>query len=145
MNIESSGKTGIAPKPCKNARELLPRRIGWLHFVVALTSRTNVLPFIKKGIYSHQCGRRKGQQYRLGDFYTVSPCVCWPLVLCVVPRASLWCGARVRAGPVYFPEQRHLCKWWMADASQEGSASQINRDHNLSIVFIFHKRPHIVP
>lgn len=33
-------------------------------------NRTNVLPFIKKGIYSHQCGRRKGQQYRLGDFYT---------------------------------------------------------------------------
>ncbi|XP_075810318.1 calcyphosin-2 isoform X1 [Microtus pennsylvanicus] len=33
-------------------------------------NRTNVLPFIKKDIYSHQCGRRKGKQYRLGDFYT---------------------------------------------------------------------------
>lgn len=77
-------------------------------FCCSLTSRTNVLPFIKKGIYSHQCGRRKGQQYRLGDFYTVSPCVCWHVALCVVPRASLWCGARVRAGPVYFPEQRDI-------------------------------------
>ncbi|XP_078194188.1 calcyphosin-2 isoform X5 [Callithrix jacchus] len=32
-------------------------------------NRTIVLPFIKKKIYSHQCGRRKGKQYRLGDFY----------------------------------------------------------------------------
>ncbi|EAW97297.1 calcyphosine 2, isoform CRA_b [Homo sapiens] len=32
-------------------------------------NRTNVLPFIQKSIYSHQCGRRKGKQYRLGDFY----------------------------------------------------------------------------
>ncbi|XP_050995665.1 calcyphosin-2 [Acomys russatus] len=32
-------------------------------------NRTNVLPFIKKDIYSHQCGRRKGKQYQLGDFY----------------------------------------------------------------------------
>lgn len=33
-------------------------------------NRTNVLPFIKKDTYSHQRGRRKGKQYRLGDFYT---------------------------------------------------------------------------
>ncbi|CAH6778678.1 Caps2 [Phodopus roborovskii] len=33
-------------------------------------NRTNVLPFIKKGTYSHQCGQRKGKRYRLGDFYT---------------------------------------------------------------------------
>uniref|UniRef100_A0A8C6Q9V5 EF-hand domain-containing protein n=2 Tax=Nannospalax galili TaxID=1026970 RepID=A0A8C6Q9V5_NANGA len=32
-------------------------------------NRTIVLPFIKKNIYSHQCGRRKGKQYQLGDFY----------------------------------------------------------------------------
>uniref|UniRef100_H0X2D4 Calcyphosine 2 n=2 Tax=Otolemur garnettii TaxID=30611 RepID=H0X2D4_OTOGA len=32
-------------------------------------NRTNVLPFIQKSIYSHQCGRRKGKQYQLGDFY----------------------------------------------------------------------------
>ncbi|XP_059539644.1 calcyphosin-2 isoform X1 [Myotis daubentonii] len=32
-------------------------------------NRTNVLPFIKKSTYSHQCGRRKGKQYQLGDFY----------------------------------------------------------------------------
>ncbi|XP_005884194.1 PREDICTED: calcyphosin-2 isoform X2 [Myotis brandtii] len=32
-------------------------------------NRTNVLPFIKKNTYSHQCGRRKGKQYQLGDFY----------------------------------------------------------------------------
>ncbi|XP_008255030.2 calcyphosin-2 isoform X4 [Oryctolagus cuniculus] len=33
-------------------------------------NRTNVLPFIQKSIYSHQCGRRKGKQYQVGDFYT---------------------------------------------------------------------------
>ncbi|ERE92138.1 calcyphosin-2 [Cricetulus griseus] len=33
-------------------------------------NRTNVLPFITKDTYSHQCGRRKGKPYRLGDFYT---------------------------------------------------------------------------
>ncbi|XP_062059192.1 calcyphosin-2 isoform X3 [Lepus europaeus] len=33
-------------------------------------NRTNVLPFIHKSIYSHQCGRRKGKQYQVGDFYT---------------------------------------------------------------------------
>ncbi|XP_054974372.1 calcyphosin-2 [Sorex araneus] len=32
-------------------------------------NRTNVLPFIHKDIYSHQCGRRRGKQYQLGDFY----------------------------------------------------------------------------
>ncbi|XP_032202864.1 calcyphosin-2 isoform X6 [Mustela erminea] len=32
-------------------------------------NRTSVLPFIQKNIYSHQCGRRKGTQYQLGDFY----------------------------------------------------------------------------
>ncbi|XP_016779364.2 calcyphosin-2 isoform X5 [Pan paniscus] len=32
-------------------------------------TKTNVLPFIQKSIYNHQCGRRKGKQYRLGDFY----------------------------------------------------------------------------
>uniref|UniRef100_A0A2K5DQS0 Calcyphosine 2 n=1 Tax=Aotus nancymaae TaxID=37293 RepID=A0A2K5DQS0_AOTNA len=32
-------------------------------------NRTIVLPFIQKKIYSHQCGRRKGKQYQLGDFY----------------------------------------------------------------------------
>ncbi|XP_062971720.1 calcyphosin-2 [Cynocephalus volans] len=32
-------------------------------------NRTNVLPFIQKSTYSHQCGRRKGKQYQLGDFY----------------------------------------------------------------------------
>ncbi|XP_047406293.1 calcyphosin-2 isoform X1 [Sciurus carolinensis] len=32
-------------------------------------NRTNVLPFIQKNIYSHQCGRRKGKQYQLDDFY----------------------------------------------------------------------------
>ncbi|XP_064233040.1 calcyphosin-2 isoform X6 [Aotus nancymaae] len=32
-------------------------------------NRTIVLPFIQKKIYSHQCGRRKGKQYELGDFY----------------------------------------------------------------------------
>ncbi|XP_019489599.1 PREDICTED: calcyphosin-2 isoform X2 [Hipposideros armiger] len=34
-----------------------------------IISRTNVLPFIQKNIYSHQRGRRKGKQYQLGDFY----------------------------------------------------------------------------
>uniref|UniRef100_A0A8D2DUI1 Calcyphosine 2 n=1 Tax=Sciurus vulgaris TaxID=55149 RepID=A0A8D2DUI1_SCIVU len=34
-----------------------------------IISRTNVLPFIQKNIYSHQCGRRKGKQYQLDDFY----------------------------------------------------------------------------
>ncbi|ELW70506.1 Calcyphosin-2 [Tupaia chinensis] len=32
-------------------------------------NRTNVLPFIKKSSYGHQCGRRKGKQYQLDDFY----------------------------------------------------------------------------
>ncbi|XP_032710650.1 calcyphosin-2 isoform X4 [Lontra canadensis] len=32
-------------------------------------NRTSVLPFIQKNIYNHQCGRRKGKQYQLGDFY----------------------------------------------------------------------------
>nr|XP_012606482.1 calcyphosin-2 isoform X4 [Microcebus murinus] len=32
-------------------------------------NRTSVLPFIHKNIYHHQCGRRKGKQYQLGDFY----------------------------------------------------------------------------
>ncbi|NP_001341952.2 calcyphosin-2 isoform 5 [Homo sapiens] len=40
-----------------------------LQFDGRIVSRTNVLPFIQKSIYSHQCGRRKGKQYRLGDFY----------------------------------------------------------------------------
>ncbi|KAL1775477.1 hypothetical protein HispidOSU_028428 [Sigmodon hispidus] len=33
-------------------------------------NRTSVLPFIKKDIYSHQCGRRRGRQYQLDDLYT---------------------------------------------------------------------------
>ncbi|XP_030071009.1 calcyphosin-2 isoform X2 [Microcaecilia unicolor] len=33
-------------------------------------NRTSTLPFIKKGIYSHQRGRRKGKPYELGDFYS---------------------------------------------------------------------------
>uniref|UniRef100_H0VJT7 Calcyphosine 2 n=2 Tax=Cavia porcellus TaxID=10141 RepID=H0VJT7_CAVPO len=32
-------------------------------------NRTNVLPFIPKNVYHHQCGRRKGKQYHLGDFH----------------------------------------------------------------------------
>ncbi|XP_043403591.1 calcyphosin-2 isoform X5 [Chelonia mydas] len=32
-------------------------------------NRTNALPFIQKGVYSHQHGQRKGQQYDLSDFY----------------------------------------------------------------------------
>nr|XP_033807610.1 calcyphosin-2 isoform X3 [Geotrypetes seraphini] len=32
-------------------------------------NRTSTLPFIKKGIYSHQRGRRKGKLYEIGDFY----------------------------------------------------------------------------
>ncbi|XP_050791474.1 calcyphosin-2 isoform X2 [Gopherus flavomarginatus] len=32
-------------------------------------NRTNALPFIQKGVYSHQRGQRKGQQYDLSDFY----------------------------------------------------------------------------
>ncbi|KAJ7329836.1 hypothetical protein JRQ81_016010 [Phrynocephalus forsythii] len=32
-------------------------------------NRTNALPFIQKGVYSHQCGQRKGRQYCLNDFY----------------------------------------------------------------------------
>ncbi|XP_029453019.1 calcyphosin-2 isoform X2 [Rhinatrema bivittatum] len=32
-------------------------------------NRTNTLPFIKKGIYRHQRGRRKGKLYELRDFY----------------------------------------------------------------------------
>ncbi|XP_004752452.1 calcyphosin-2 isoform X5 [Mustela putorius furo] len=32
-------------------------------------TKTSVLPFIQKNTYSHQCGRRKGTQYQLGDFY----------------------------------------------------------------------------
>ncbi|XP_068938272.1 calcyphosin-2 [Petaurus breviceps papuanus] len=32
------------------------------------SSRTSALPFIHKGIYSHQHGRRKGKQYQLQDF-----------------------------------------------------------------------------
>lgn len=87
-----------------------------------------MLPFIKKDIYSHQCGRRKGKQYRLGDFYTVSLSVGWHLTPCVRLCALLWCGAGGE-GPIYFREQRHLCEWRM-DVSQEGSASQINPNHN---------------
>ncbi|KAM8800510.1 calcyphosin-2 isoform 4-T5 [Rhynchonycteris naso] len=34
-----------------------------------IISRTNVLPFIQKNIYTHQRGRRKGKRYQLGDFY----------------------------------------------------------------------------
>ncbi|KAM4748870.1 calcyphosin-2 [Rhinophrynus dorsalis] len=33
-------------------------------------NRTNALPFIQKGIYIHQRGRRRGKPYELGDFYT---------------------------------------------------------------------------
>ncbi|XP_064139877.1 calcyphosin-2 isoform X1 [Loxodonta africana] len=40
-----------------------------LQFDGRIISRTNVLPFIQKNIYSHQRGRRKGKQYQLGDFY----------------------------------------------------------------------------
>ncbi|XP_036157292.1 calcyphosin-2 isoform X5 [Myotis myotis] len=40
-----------------------------VQFDCRIISRTNVLPFIKKSTYSHQCGRRKGKQYQLGDFY----------------------------------------------------------------------------
>uniref|UniRef100_G1QXA8 Calcyphosine 2 n=1 Tax=Nomascus leucogenys TaxID=61853 RepID=G1QXA8_NOMLE len=40
-----------------------------LQFDGRIISRTNVLPFIQKSIYSHQYGRRKGKQYQLGDFY----------------------------------------------------------------------------
>uniref|UniRef100_A0A8D0GPW2 Calcyphosine 2 n=1 Tax=Sphenodon punctatus TaxID=8508 RepID=A0A8D0GPW2_SPHPU len=32
-------------------------------------NRTNALPFIPKGVYSHQGGQRKGKQYDLSDFY----------------------------------------------------------------------------
>uniref|UniRef100_A0A6J0UJ59 Calcyphosin-2 isoform X1 n=3 Tax=Pogona vitticeps TaxID=103695 RepID=A0A6J0UJ59_9SAUR len=32
-------------------------------------NRTNALPFIQKGVYSHQRGHRKGKQYCLNDFY----------------------------------------------------------------------------
>ncbi|XP_074868832.1 calcyphosin-2 isoform X2 [Carettochelys insculpta] len=32
-------------------------------------NRTNALPFIQKGVYNHQRGQRKGQQYDLHDFY----------------------------------------------------------------------------
>ncbi|XP_066579745.1 calcyphosin-2 isoform X2 [Amia ocellicauda] len=32
-------------------------------------NRTNALPFIQKGCYSHQCGRKKGMQYGIHDFY----------------------------------------------------------------------------
>ncbi|XP_075408876.1 calcyphosin-2 isoform X2 [Tenrec ecaudatus] len=41
-----------------------------LQFDGRIISRTNVLPFIQKNIYSHQRGRRKGHQYQLSDFYT---------------------------------------------------------------------------
>uniref|UniRef100_A0A8C8Z7U8 Calcyphosine 2 n=1 Tax=Prolemur simus TaxID=1328070 RepID=A0A8C8Z7U8_PROSS len=40
-----------------------------VQFDSRIISRTNVLPFIQKSIYRHQCGRRKGKQYQLGDFY----------------------------------------------------------------------------
>ncbi|XP_018428183.1 PREDICTED: calcyphosin-2 [Nanorana parkeri] len=33
-------------------------------------NRTQALPFIQKGIYSHKCGRRKGKPYELDDFYS---------------------------------------------------------------------------
>ncbi|KAM8974695.1 calcyphosin-2 [Pelodytes ibericus] len=33
-------------------------------------NRTNALPFIQKGIYSHQCGHKIGKPYELQDFYT---------------------------------------------------------------------------
>ncbi|KAJ8245617.1 hypothetical protein GJAV_G00272670 [Gymnothorax javanicus] len=32
-------------------------------------NRTNALPFIAKGCYKHECGRRKGMQYSFHDFY----------------------------------------------------------------------------
>nr|XP_028601536.1 calcyphosin-2 [Podarcis muralis]XP_028601537.1 calcyphosin-2 [Podarcis muralis]XP_028601538.1 calcyphosin-2 [Podarcis muralis]XP_028601539.1 calcyphosin-2 [Podarcis muralis] len=32
-------------------------------------NRTNALPFIQKGVYTHQCGQRKGKQYCLSDVY----------------------------------------------------------------------------
>ncbi|XP_041114137.1 calcyphosin-2 isoform X2 [Polyodon spathula] len=32
-------------------------------------NRSNALPFIQKGAYSHQHGRRKGMQYQIRDFY----------------------------------------------------------------------------
>nr|XP_033807609.1 calcyphosin-2 isoform X2 [Geotrypetes seraphini] len=46
-------------------------------------NRTSTLPFIKKGIYSHQRGRRKGKLYEIGDFYiveNVSLCNSWMLI-----------------------------------------------------------------
>ncbi|XP_053572751.1 calcyphosin-2 [Bombina bombina] len=33
-------------------------------------NRTNALPFILKGTYSHQFGKKRGKQYELEDFYT---------------------------------------------------------------------------
>uniref|UniRef100_A0A8C5PBA0 Calcyphosine 2 n=1 Tax=Leptobrachium leishanense TaxID=445787 RepID=A0A8C5PBA0_9ANUR len=35
-------------------------------------NRTNALPFIQKGVYSHQCGTRSGKPYELRDFYVGS-------------------------------------------------------------------------
>ncbi|XP_048205703.1 calcyphosin-2 isoform X2 [Perognathus longimembris pacificus] len=40
-----------------------------VQFDSRIISRTTVLPFIHKHTYSHQCGRRKGKQYQLGDFH----------------------------------------------------------------------------
>ncbi|XP_061495706.1 calcyphosin-2 isoform X4 [Rhineura floridana] len=40
-----------------------------LRFDGRLISRTKALPFIQKGIYSHQRGQRKGKQYCLNDVY----------------------------------------------------------------------------
>ncbi|XP_061495705.1 calcyphosin-2 isoform X3 [Rhineura floridana] len=42
-----------------------------LRFDGRLISRTKALPFIQKGIYSHQRGQRKGKQYCLNDVYIV--------------------------------------------------------------------------
>ncbi|KFO77765.1 Calcyphosin-2, partial [Cuculus canorus] len=35
-------------------------------------NRTNALPFIQKGVYQHQRGKKKGKAYDLSDFYVVS-------------------------------------------------------------------------
>ncbi|XP_069085649.1 calcyphosin-2 isoform X2 [Pleurodeles waltl] len=47
-------------------------------------NRTSALPFIRKGIYSHQCGRRKGKQYELRDI-----CVGANLTFSTVDHVSL--------------------------------------------------------
>lgn len=75
------GKNRYAVRHCYNFQD----HYFWEKLITSYfchsTSRTTVLPFIQKHVYSHQHGRRKGKQYQLGDFYIVSYVCMWANIL----------------------------------------------------------------